>query len=174
MQTYNNISKCYKPYSSSLRAFKKQSQMLIFQHSLPHKKRRITKGEVRIQNAMIDVKEEMENKPQHLNASAPKQDIVLLHSGCTKCSSSATMQHHSGLITWSHNLKSPLCTPMVEHFLCAHYQWITLSWSRGVEIPRQVGDPVCQKPFAWKGACWPFESWVEVCGANISFFMFKS
>lgn len=30
---------------------------------------------------MIDVKEELENKPQHLNASA--QDIVLLHSGCT-------------------------------------------------------------------------------------------
>lgn len=47
-------------------------------------KRRITKGEVKTQNAMIDVNAELENKPQQLNASAPKQDIVLLHSGCKK------------------------------------------------------------------------------------------
>lgn len=49
-------------------------------------KRRITKEEVKIQNAMIDVEEELENKLQHLNASSTKQDIVLLHSGCTQFS----------------------------------------------------------------------------------------
>lgn len=57
---------------------------ILVQSSNP--KRRITKEEVKIQNAIIDVKEEMESELQHLNASTPKQDIVLLHSGCTKCS----------------------------------------------------------------------------------------
>lgn len=56
-------------------------------------KRRITKREVKIQNAVIDIKAELETKQNktnqtkknHLNAYTVKQDIMLLHSGCTQC-----------------------------------------------------------------------------------------
>lgn len=72
----------YLHETSSNTTLKLRSLIFIFQCSLPlSQKRRITKEEVKIQNAMMDVEEQTENI---WNASPPKQDIVLLHSGCTK------------------------------------------------------------------------------------------